>query len=288
MDIQTSHSRDAEPGVDRTAPSGPMEKEFQTPGDVENDISRNTSSTEISNHDRLGQRKDDTVTSQDVEKATPLADTSLEKYIYPNNVVAFDSPEDPENPKNFTKRRKWAITASMGWMTFVVTFASSIFSVAIDSVSKEYEVGRVVATLGVSLFLLVRSTPFPRGIQLIALTGLCVWPYTVRPCLRSVWPSLATLHRLCHLWYIPDTSRCGSQHRNDHAWPLLWRLCCQRSSRNRRWRYGRHLGSDPSEHTLLPSSPPAPSLDRLQVQSSVASSRNPTLAGAGQPGSHSS
>ena len=155
MDIQTSHSRDAEPGVDRVAPSEPMEKEFRTPGDVENNLSRNTSSTEISNHDRQETSQDDSTSSQDPEKATPIAQDTVEKYVYPNDVVAFDSPDDPENPKNFTKRKKWAITISMGWMTFVVTFASSIFSTGIDSVSKEYHIGRVVATLGVSLFLLV-------------------------------------------------------------------------------------------------------------------------------------
>lgn len=73
---------------------------------------------------------------------------------YPDDVVDFDSPTDPENPKNFSIRRKWAITASMGWMTFVVTFSSSIFSVAVEPVSAEYGITRVVATLGVSLFLL--------------------------------------------------------------------------------------------------------------------------------------
>lgn len=73
---------------------------------------------------------------------------------YPNDVVDFDGPDDPENPKNFTKRRKWAITASMGWMTFVVTFSSSIYSVAVEPVAAEYSISRVVSTLGVSLFLL--------------------------------------------------------------------------------------------------------------------------------------
>ena len=40
-------------------------------------------------------------------------------------------------------------------MTFVVTFSSSVFAVAIEPVAKEYSIGRVTATLGVSLFLLV-------------------------------------------------------------------------------------------------------------------------------------
>ena len=246
MDIQTSHSQDAEPGVDRVALSGPMEKELGTPGDVEKNISRNTSSTEISNHDRQEKSQGDSSSSQDPEKTTPVAQDSGEEYVYPNDVVAFDSPDDPENPKNFTKRKKWAITISMGWMTFVVTFASSIFSTGIDAVSKEYHIGRVVATLGVSLFLLVRLSLCTSHVLLTVIIGFRIWPYTIWSCFRSIWSSLATIHRLCHLRCISDTSRRGSQCRNNHAWPLLRRLRCQCSSRNRRWRHGRHLGSHPS------------------------------------------
>ena len=72
-----------------------------------------------------------------------------------SDLVEFDGPSDPGNPKNWTKGRRWAITISMAMMTFVVTFASSIFSVAIKPVSEEYHIGTVVSTLGVSLFLLV-------------------------------------------------------------------------------------------------------------------------------------
>lgn len=89
-----------------------------------------------------------------VSAATNRSRRSYVNYNYPHDVVDFDGPDDGENPKNFSTRRKWAITASMGWMTFVVTFSSSIFSVAVEPVGREYGISRVVATLGVSLFLL--------------------------------------------------------------------------------------------------------------------------------------
>ncbi|KXS95358.1 hypothetical protein AC578_8286 [Pseudocercospora eumusae] len=76
---------------------------------------------------------------------TPAKDPSL---------VEFDGPNDPGNPLNFSTKRKSAATVSMGLMTFVVTFSSSIFAVAIEPISDEYNVSTVVATLGVSLFLL--------------------------------------------------------------------------------------------------------------------------------------
>lgn len=45
-------------------------------------------------------------------------------------------------------------TADLLQMTFVVTFASTIFSVAVEPVAEEYSISRTTATLGVSLFLL--------------------------------------------------------------------------------------------------------------------------------------
>ena len=92
--------------------------------------------------------------------STTAKDEKKEK----SDLVEFDGPDDVGNPKNWSKRKRWGITIAMGLMTFVVTFSSSIFSVAIEVVSVEYHVAPVVATLGVSLFLLVssyeRSTPW--------------------------------------------------------------------------------------------------------------------------------
>ena len=44
-----------------------------------------------------------------------------------NDLVEFEGSDDPENPKNWPTSKKWAITASMGGMTFVVTFSSSVY-----------------------------------------------------------------------------------------------------------------------------------------------------------------
>ena len=88
-----------------------------------------------------------------IEQSTgPSAD--LEKSATDPNLVKFDGPDDLGNPKNWSVRKRGAATISMGLMTFVVTFASSVFSVAIEQVAKEYHIGTVTSTLGVSLFLL--------------------------------------------------------------------------------------------------------------------------------------
>jgi hypothetical protein len=53
--------------------------------------------------------------------------TTMKPVSSQSNIVEFDGPDDPENPKNWSTRRKWAVTGGMGGMTFVVTFASSVF-----------------------------------------------------------------------------------------------------------------------------------------------------------------
>lgn len=77
-------------------------------------------------------------------------------------LVEFDGPNDPGNPQNWTAKRRWGITVSMGLMVFTVTFASSIFSVNIGVIVEIFDVDMVTATLGVALFVLV-GDPYARS-----------------------------------------------------------------------------------------------------------------------------
>ena len=70
------------------------------------------------------------------------------------NLVEWDGPNDPENPMNWKTSKKWIITIALGFMTFCVTFASSVFSTATIPVSELYGVSTEVTTLGTSLFVL--------------------------------------------------------------------------------------------------------------------------------------
>ena len=106
---------------------------------------------------RVVSRKSGEDVEKQVQDQIPPQETAAPGEEVPKDpsLVEFDGPDDPDNPKNWTARRRAAITVSMGLMTFVVTFSSSIFAVAIEPVSKEYNVGTVTATLGVAFFLLV-------------------------------------------------------------------------------------------------------------------------------------
>ena len=70
------------------------------------------------------------------------------------NLIDWDGPDDPENPMNWSRSKKWITTAMLGIVTFCVTFASSVFSNATFITAKEYHVSTEVTTLGTSLFVL--------------------------------------------------------------------------------------------------------------------------------------
>jgi DHA1 family multidrug resistance protein-like MFS transporter len=90
-------------------------------------------------------------TDRDLEKEGALEYKSQkdEKPKDPN-LVEFDGPNDPGNPHNFSKGKKWIITILLSLLTLTITFSSSVFSTAILVVSKEFHVGTEVGTLGVS------------------------------------------------------------------------------------------------------------------------------------------
>ncbi|KEF63114.1 uncharacterized protein A1O9_01090 [Exophiala aquamarina CBS 119918] len=108
-----------------------------------------TSSTPDEASDTLDLQEEDP--EKQPETSVPVHDVPQQAR---NDLVEFEGADDPENPRNWPARKKWAITASMGGMTFVVTFSSSVYAVAISPVAKEYGISEVVSTLGVSLFLL--------------------------------------------------------------------------------------------------------------------------------------
>ena len=74
-----------------------------------------------------------------------------------NNVVGWDGPNDPQNPQNWKKSKKYIVTVFYASLTFCITFSSSVFSTATQVTAKQYGVSNEVMTLGTSLFVLVSA-----------------------------------------------------------------------------------------------------------------------------------
>lgn len=69
-------------------------------------------------------------------------------------IVDFDGPDDPYRPLNWPFRKKVITTMLYGLTTMGSTWASSIYSPAVDQIGEEYQVSSEVSLLGLSFLLL--------------------------------------------------------------------------------------------------------------------------------------
>jgi hypothetical protein len=71
------------------------------------------------------------------------------------NIVDWEGPEDPENPQNWTPKRKWGIIASLGAITLITPLASSFFAPGVPQVMRSFnETSNVMASFVVSVYIL--------------------------------------------------------------------------------------------------------------------------------------
>jgi hypothetical protein len=63
-------------------------------------------------------------------------------------------PDDPRNPMQFTRSRKWTIALVQAIATPAVAFASSAYSGGVSSIIQTFHVSTTVAIMGVSFFVL--------------------------------------------------------------------------------------------------------------------------------------
>jgi len=78
----------------------------------------------------------------------PLEPDGVKRY----KLVTF-TPNDPENPKNFSKAYKWWCTMVVAATCFVVAFASSVITADIAGVQEEFNVSEEVALVSISIFV---------------------------------------------------------------------------------------------------------------------------------------
>ncbi|CAF9942728.1 hypothetical protein IMSHALPRED_004603, partial [Imshaugia aleurites] len=114
--------------------------------------------------DQAQQPSDDS--SRDLEKGDPDSKECNEvdqggqdtrQTQWENNVVGWDGPNDPQNPQNWKRSKKYTITVFYASFTFCITFASSVFSTATMVTATMFGVSNEVMTLGTSLFVLVSA-----------------------------------------------------------------------------------------------------------------------------------
>jgi len=70
------------------------------------------------------------------------------------NLVTWDGPNDPQNPKNWSNKKKWMITMVVSLFTFISPVSSSMIAPALPILRKDFETTSSVAALALSAFVL--------------------------------------------------------------------------------------------------------------------------------------
>lgn len=136
-----------------------------------------------------------TVGSARIESET-FDDHDAEKEIE----VEWDN-NDPQNPQNFTKAKKWRFTILASVLTVVVTFASSAPSSSIRAVAAEFDASTEVCQLITSLFLCgVSLTPF-----LVAVPVTLMCRFAVRSGSTGMGTRIGTRGQKTHLHHIASS-----------------------------------------------------------------------------------
>jgi DHA1 family multidrug resistance protein-like MFS transporter len=74
------------------------------------------------------------------------------------SLVTFNGPDDPYNPYNLPMWKKWSYAIILGWLSLVVTFATSAFAPGTAQCATEFGVSIEVMYLATALFIAGQSS----------------------------------------------------------------------------------------------------------------------------------
>jgi len=103
-----------------------------------------------------------------------------------HHVVDWDGPDDPQNPRNWSRAKRFFVTFEICFLTFSVYIGSAIYTPGLMSVMADFGVAQVPATLGLTLYV--------AGYGL----GPIIWsPMSEIPQIGRLWVYIGTLFIFC-------------------------------------------------------------------------------------------
>lgn len=105
--------------------------------------------------------------------------------------MTFDEPYDPENPKDWSADRKWAVTDVLSATGFNRIMVSTIMAPALSTIAKEFDMNSAESAMALSIYLL--ATAFG--------------PLVVGP-LSEVYGRKRILHA-SNIWFLVWNVACG-------------------------------------------------------------------------------
>ncbi|MCJ1416310.1 hypothetical protein MMC32_002645 [Xylographa parallela] len=133
--------------------------DFEGDGDDSSDSEDTLNENEKDSQDAVeakGEVPEGAASEQDLEAGTAqLEKKKTSRSVKDPNLVTWEGPDDPENPKNWTRKRKWLATLVVSSFTFISPVSSSMVAPAIQSISAEFLItNEVEQQLVLSVFVL--------------------------------------------------------------------------------------------------------------------------------------
>ncbi|KAL9108727.1 MAG: hypothetical protein Q9227_006523 [Pyrenula ochraceoflavens] len=103
----------------------------------------------------IGDDSSITYSSEDMDTQPPLELNKIPSKPRDPDLVTFDGPDDPENPKNWPNRKRWLATLSVASFTFLAPLTSSMVAPAVPEIQEEFGIhGDVLPEIVLSIFVL--------------------------------------------------------------------------------------------------------------------------------------
>ncbi|KAF9460954.1 MFS general substrate transporter [Collybia nuda] len=98
----------------------------------------------------------DTSPTVSVGTSTTEIDKESNQIHEVKSIIGWEGPDDPENPRNWTKSRRWVVTLVVSLFTFISPVASSISSPALPIISSDLGIpaGSILENMSLSIFVL--------------------------------------------------------------------------------------------------------------------------------------
>ncbi|KAJ5682167.1 MFS transporter cpaT [Penicillium macrosclerotiorum] len=108
------------------------------------------------------------------------------------NVVDWDGPDDPENPLNWSAKRKMTATISIALITLLTPLGSSMFAPGVNQLAKDFKIA---------------STELDSFVVSVYLLGYCFGPLLIAPI--SEMYGRRIVYNVCNLLYVIFTIACA-------------------------------------------------------------------------------
>ncbi|KAF7718170.1 MFS-type Multidrug transporter [Penicillium ucsense] len=108
------------------------------------------------------------------------------------NIVDWDGPDDPENPLNWTKKRKVVATVSIALITLLTPLGSSMFAPGVSGVVHDFN---------------VKSVELSSFVVSVYLVGYCFGPLLIAPVSEIVGRRI--VYNCCNFLYVVFTITCA-------------------------------------------------------------------------------